>query len=84
MIAKLLVRGTRFFGLVNLIMDREVVPERWQAQVEPAALAQELEKYLLDPEYRKRVVQDLGQLQQSLGDRGATERVVKSLEEYFV
>lgn len=84
LIAKLLVRGTRFFGLVNLILDREVVPERWQTQVEPASLAQELEKYLLDPEYRKRVVQDLGQLQQSLGDRGATERVVKSLEEYFI
>ncbi|MBK7962631.1 MAG: lipid-A-disaccharide synthase [Bdellovibrionales bacterium] len=83
-IARILVRGTKFFGLVNLILDREVVPERWQAQASPSILAHELDRYLVDPGYRQQVIQDLSKLPQYLGEKGATDRVVKSLEEFFV
>ena len=81
--ARIFVRGAKFFGLVNLILDKEVVPERWQEQVQPELLAAELEKYLVDEDYKNKVVSELGTLINHLGDRGATERVAQSLEEFF-
>lgn len=83
MFARIFIRGAKYFGLVNLILDREVVPERWQGQVTPEKIAAELEKYLVDPDYRDKVIQDLSQLEKYLGERGATERVARSLEEYL-
>ncbi|MFV8250910.1 lipid-A-disaccharide synthase [Bdellovibrio bacteriovorus] len=82
--AKLFVRGTKYFGLVNLILNKEAVPELFQSEVTAENLAAELERYVLDKKYHDSVVADLGQVRQYLGDKGATERVVKSLEEYFV
>ncbi|UXR64029.1 lipid-A-disaccharide synthase [Bdellovibrio bacteriovorus] len=81
--AKLFVRGTKYFGLVNLILNKEAVPERFQSEVNPQHLAALLERYILDKKYHDQVVSDLGQLRQYLGDKGATQRVVKALDEYF-
>ncbi len=82
--AKLFVRGTKYFGLVNLILNKEAVPELFQSEVTAQNLAAELERYVLDKKYHDSVVSDLGQVRQYLGDKGATQRVVKALEEYFV
>ncbi|AFY01182.1 lipid-A-disaccharide synthase [Bdellovibrio bacteriovorus] len=82
--AKLFVRGTKYFGLVNLILNKEAVPELFQSEVTAENLAAELERYVLDKKYHDSVVSDLGQVRQYLGDKGATQRVVKALEEYFV
>jgi lipid-A-disaccharide synthase len=79
--ARLVVRG--FFGLVNLILGREVVPERFQGQVTPEKLAPLLEKYLGDDLHFKKTEKELSLLRQYLGDRGATQRVAKIVEEYF-
>jgi lipid-A-disaccharide synthase len=81
--AKLFIRGVKFFGLVNLILGREVCPERWQSEANPEALFQLLDRYLQDPAYTAQVRQDLAGLRQHLGDKGATARVAQSLEEYF-
>lgn len=82
-LAKLIVRGTRFFGLVNLILNKEAVPERFQSEVTPEKMAALLERYIVDKKYHDQVVGDLGQLRQHLGDKGATQRVVKALDEYL-
>nr|BFD67425.1 lipid-A-disaccharide synthase [Bdellovibrio sp. HAGR004] len=81
--AKLFVRGTKYFGLVNLILNKEAVPERFQSEVTPEHLAALLERYIVDKQYHDSVVSELGQLRQYLGDKGATQRVVKALDEYF-
>lgn len=81
--AKLIVRGTKYFGLVNLILGREAVPERFQAEVTPEKIATLLEKYIIDPEYKAKVVADLAQLRSYLGNKGATQRVVVALNEYL-
>lgn len=81
--ARIFVRGAKFFGLVNLILDREVVPERWQGEVTPESMATELEKYIVDENYRNKIINELGKLVHYLGDRGATDRVVQSLEVYL-
>lgn len=81
--AKLVVRGTKYFGLVNLILNREAVPERFQSEVTPEKIAALLERYIVDPEYLAKVKTELGELRPYLGDKGATQRVVAALNEYF-
>lgn len=82
-IAKLIVRGTKYFGLVNLILGKEAVPERFQAQANPEHLASLVQKFIDDTAYRNQVVADLQAVRQHLGDKGATRRVVKALDEYL-
>lgn len=83
LVAKLVVRGVRFFGIVNLILDKEAVPERWQKGAEPEPLYQLMARYLSDPGYKASVISDLKKIRPYLGEKGATERVAKSLEIYF-
>ncbi len=81
---KIFVRGAKYFGLANLILNREVVPERFQSDVTAPNIAALLDKYIVDTEYRERVSEDLGQLRQHLGDKGATRRVAEALEEFLI
>ncbi|MNL49513.1 Lipid-A-disaccharide synthase [compost metagenome] len=81
--AKLVVRGTKYFGLVNLILGKEAVPERFQSDVTPEKIAALLERYIKEPEYKAQVIADLTQVRSYLGDKGATQRVVKALDKYL-
>jgi len=83
LVAKVLVRGVKFFGLVNLVLNREVVPERWQAGTHPDKLTELLERYLKDPQYLSQVREDLSGLRKHLGEKGATVRVAQALEPYL-
>ena len=82
-LAKMLVRGVRFFGIVNLIMDHEVVPERMQDQANPEELSQLLSKYIDDSVHYTQTVQKLSELEHRLGDKGATSRVGAALARYL-
>ncbi len=82
--AKLVVRGTKYFGLVNLILNRQVVPERFQSEVNAPLLAALLDRYITDEPYRQKIEAELGELIQYLGDKGATKRVAEALQEYLV
>jgi lipid-A-disaccharide synthase len=82
-IAKLIVRGTNYFGLVNLILGKEAVPERFQSGANPQELASLVRRYIDDPTYKAQVITDLAEVRQHLGDKGATQRVVKALDEYL-
>ncbi|WP_413587218.1 lipid-A-disaccharide synthase [Bdellovibrio sp. HCB274] len=81
--ARIFVRGTKFFGLVNLILNKEAVPERFQGDVTAENMAALLERYIKEPAYTAEVKKDLASLRSYLGDKGATSRVVKSLDEYL-
>ncbi len=83
MLARLLVHGVKFFCIVNLIFDREVVPERWQSGANPEHLFHLISEYLKNPNTYQKVKSDLAQLQYKLGDRGATGRVAHLLGPYF-
>jgi len=82
-LAKMLVRGVRFFGIVNLIMDHEVVPERMQGQANPEELSKLLSRYIDDSEHYTLTVQKLSELEHRLGDKGATTRVGAALARYI-
>ncbi|MFN8789952.1 MAG: lipid-A-disaccharide synthase [Bdellovibrionales bacterium] len=79
--AKLVVKG--YFGLVNLILGEEVVPERFQWRATDEELFKLLDQWISNPQSQAPVIQKLKLLKSKLGDRGATSRVVKILERYL-
>lgn len=81
--ARLVVRGVKFFGLVNLILGSEVVPERVQEAANSEELTKLLNRFISDAAYTAGVVQKLKELPSFLGEKGATERVAKSIETYL-
>ncbi len=80
--AKKLVTKTKFFGLVNLVMNRQVVPELFQEDANPVRLADELEKLVSGPR-REQALRDLAGVKAALGSKGATARVLVILNSYL-
>jgi len=80
--AKFFVR-VKYFGLVNLILDKEAVPERKQNEANPNELFLLMDRYISEPIYTQTVIDELKQLPQYLGKKGATSRVALSLEPYL-
>jgi lipid-A-disaccharide synthase len=72
-LARRLVK-VKFISLVNLIMDREVVPELIQHDLTVANLRKELARILNDTGYRERMLIDLAALREKLGGPGASAR----------
>jgi lipid-A-disaccharide synthase len=81
--AKRLVTKTPFFGLVNLIMNKRVVPELFQEEANPERMASEILKIVDDPAERGRVIADLKLVKDRLGSRGATLKVAEILAPYL-
>lgn len=63
----------KFISLVNLIMDREVVTELIQNDLNTKKLSSELKK-LFETENRKRILSDYDELEKKLGSGGASGR----------
>ena len=75
-IAKRIV-DVKYISLVNLVMDRTVVTELIQNDLNEKNLVEELHKILDDEVNRSRIISDYGKLREKLGDRGASERAAK-------
>lgn len=67
-----------YISLVNLIMDREVVKELIQEELNAKNIKQELAK-ILDPEHRQKIFLEYYELEQKLGGKGASQKVAKIL-----
>jgi lipid-A-disaccharide synthase len=78
---KLIGFKVAFFGLPNLILGRMVVPECIQTPAQ--SLFEEIKKYLQDTSYSDSVRQELAKLQPLLGEKGATQRVARALDEFL-
>jgi lipid-A-disaccharide synthase len=70
-IAKRLVKNIKYISLVNLIMDREVVKELIQNELNTNNLVEELKK-ILETEKRFEVFKDYELLREKLGGKGAS------------
>ncbi len=81
-IAKLLIRGVKYIAMVNVLANREIVPEHIQDDANPRRLAQDLER-LWDSEDRDKMTQRLKDLSSSLGEPGSTERLAEWMVERF-
>ncbi len=81
--AKVFVRGVKFFGLANLILGKEVVPERMQGAANPDELFKLMDRFMADEPYRLSTIEELKKLSNYLGDKGATARVALDLDQYL-
>src|SRR5690554_5611428 len=63
----------KYISLVNLIMDKEVVKELIQNELNTKNLKTELQK-LLNPDYRKNILEQYDILEAKLGGDGASEK----------
>jgi lipid-A-disaccharide synthase len=66
----------KYISLVNLIMDKEVVKELIQHELNTKNLKAELQK-ILEPTYRQKLLQEYDALEQKLGGDGASEKTAK-------
>lgn len=82
-LAKAFVKSTKFFGLINLVHQKEVAPELFQGEAQPDRLARELLGFIDHPERMERTVKELENTTKFLGSRGITQRVADALEPYF-
>lgn len=81
-IARRLVK-VKYISLVNLIMDREVVKELIQDDLNETNLKAELKKLLHDKAYRQGMLNDLEQLRQNLGGPGASRKTAELMLEFL-
>lgn len=82
-VAKHFVKSTKYFGMINLILDKMAVPELFQDQASVEGICKELRPMLTDTHLRKQIEAELSLAQERLGDKGATVRVANALTEYL-
>ena len=76
-LARLLIKGIKYIGIVNLIADRQVVTELIQHDVNETRLTHELSR-LSSHEYR-----DYAEVRQLLGSAGASDRAAALMIKYL-
>ncbi len=77
-LARKLVK-VKFIGLVNLIMDREVVRELIQDELNESGMKKELQRLLTPGEYRDRMLRSFSDLRRMLGGPGASQKVANAV-----
>lgn len=82
MLAKMLVKSTKHFGLINLVCDERVVPELFQEQASSEKIAAEIQKMIDDPLYKQEIVAKLDRARGNLKKAGTTVRVAEVLREF--
>jgi len=76
-IARRLIK-IKFISLVNLIMDKEVVKELIQSDLNTKNLVKQL-KLILNPVYTEKLHHNYTELRQNLGGSGASEKVARAM-----
>ena len=76
-IARRLIK-IKFISLVNLIMDKEVVKELIQSDLNTKNLVNQL-KLILNPVYTQKLDQNYDELRQKLGGSGASKKVANAM-----
>jgi len=77
LLAKPLIR-TKYFGMVNLIAEREVAPELIQDNFQSEKIAREIQQ-LLEPARSAKAHADLAEVRRRLGPPGAVERAAEAI-----
>ncbi|WP_232362524.1 lipid-A-disaccharide synthase [Desulfogranum mediterraneum] len=73
-LGRLLIRHLRFFSLVNLIAEQEIIPELLQDEVTPGRLCRELQAVVDSEQRRKSMIADFQRLKELLGSSGASSK----------
>nr|WP_320012939.1 lipid-A-disaccharide synthase [uncultured Desulfobulbus sp.] len=73
-LGRLLIRGIKYFSLVNLIGERAIIPELLQDEVTPQRIAQEMAPLLEESAQRNLMLDGFNDVKTRLGGPGASER----------
>jgi lipid-A-disaccharide synthase len=73
----------KFISLVNLIMDRLVVRELIQGDCTPQTIGDELGSLLTDAEYRQQMLNSYADLDEKMGEPGASLRTATLIVKYL-
>ena len=71
----------RFISLVNLVMDKEVVKELIQGDLNEDNVVQELETLLHNGKRQRQLLEDYDELKDRLGNAGASEKAASVIWE---
>ena len=74
---------TKYITIVNILLDKNVVPEWIQDQANPDNLSKSLLQIIEDKKYRENMVSNLENLSENLKKDGATKRLVDILQTYL-
>lgn len=81
--AKIFVNKTKYFGLINLVLDRPAVTELFQEKADRDHLIENLKPLLSSRQARETMAKELASAKDRLGNKGATVRVAQALESYW-
>jgi lipid-A-disaccharide synthase len=82
-LAKRIVTSTKYFALINLVLDEKVVEELFQEQASPEGLVAALEPLIASRETRTVMADRLRAAKDRLGTKGATPRVAEILQKFW-
>ena len=68
-----------YIGLVNVVAGRKIVPEFVQHEIRTETIAHEAGYLLGHQDLRERMILDLKEVQEKLGDSGAAERAAEAV-----
>lgn len=83
-IAKKIIIKVPYISLVNLIMNREVVKELFQGELNKKSLRKELDLLCNEDKYRAEMFQGYDELRSIMGDAGSSERTARLMWESLV
>ena len=82
MIGRFLLRNLKYISLVNLILDKEVVKELIQENLNEKNLTSEL-KNILEGDHRINMLKSYNKLTDKLGNKGASEKTALKIFNYL-
>ena len=82
MIGRFLLRNLKYISLVNLILDKEVVKELIQENLNEKKLTSEL-KNILEGDHRINMLKSYNELIDKLGNKGASEKTALKIFNYL-
>ena len=82
MIARLLAE-TKYIGMVNVLADKEIVPELLQNKFTVSSITDYAVRLLQDNDYRGTMINELKKIGHQLGEPGAYRRAAKCIEDFI-
>ena len=82
MIARLLAE-TKYIGMVNVLADKEIVPELLQNKFTVNSITEQAVRLLQDHDYRGTMISELKKIGLKLGEPGAYRRAAKCIEDFI-
>lgn len=80
---QLIGKKLKFIGIVNLVMEKEVVKELIQHELTAENLSLELKKLTQDHDYRDQIISEYKLINEKLGGPGASARAAKVISDFL-